>query len=552
MATKYRNKAVTTYNPVLSYVNGETKVKIKVDLMTLNLFISLIFTKSKAITKKNLMALRKLIDCFDKTLYLTNAPIMSRLEFIENALECILVKGSERRDVIIEHCRVENDPENAQIIEYVKTLQPLTLNEIHMVNKSIADRLAFTFILFYKEKINEVFMRIDQNKFTKLKEPVMLLKDLFSGAMNEIRKVEDTSASTVFSLRSEIFDNYIKQLVLKANDKDLIFKTGIQALNKMLSPGFAPGRLYLFLGLTGGFKSSMLLHCARWIKQFNDVQPRRKEPTVQPTVLIITTENSVEEEVTRLVNMTLGNTPVGDYDPDELIKLFRAKGKMTLRDRETDIQIMYYANNEIDTNDIYSIIEDTEDEGREVVALIVDYIKRIRPAEKAFDERIQLKNVSNELKTLATRLDIPVITANQINREGNRTVDEKQAEGKSDLARDIGRANIALSWDLLENVDWCALINMERMRSTNKLYLTVKRLKIRYKDLYEMTYFNHPFVGDSTIMLVDDNLPGFKSQSIESLASNIEGTNTKAGARGNKAYDKGYDIDNILTGHQLK
>jgi len=266
----------------------------------------------------------------------------------------------------------------------------------------------------------------------------------------------------------------------------------------------------------------MLLQCARWIRLYNKPVLKRKEPSSIPTVLLITTENSVKETVIRLFNMCVDDKPINDWTPEEAIKAFKNTGKMVLTDGGVDIYIQYYANNELSTADLYGIINDLEDDGREVIALIFDYIKRIRPAEKAFDERIQLKNVSNELKSLAVKYDIPVITANQINRAGNMAIDAAAGEGKEDLARLLGRANIAVSWDLLENVDWSAIINIEREKKSGVLYLTIKRIKIRYKDLAKHSYINHPFFPNSTIRLVDDiNMD--KPLSIESLSSDMEG-----------------------------
>ena len=185
---------------------------------------------------------------------------------------------------------------------------------------------------------------------------------------------------------------------------------------------------------------------------------------------------------------------------------------------------------------------------------MVDYIKRIRPATPSPDERIQLKNVSNELKTLAIKFDIPVITANQINRAGNMTIDAAAGEGKEDLARFLGRANIAVSWDLLENVDWAGIINLERDKRTEILYLTIKRIKLRYKDLASHTYINHPFVNGSTIQLIDD-IKMDKPLSIMSIGSNMEGYSPTVGSAGSskgrhtetmERKDDVFDIDSSI------
>lgn len=518
MATKFRKKSA-----LMTYEQGSTKVKIRMDKNFLNMVILYIFTKSRAITKAKLIAIRKFFEIIDMHIYETNAEMYSRIIFIQTALDCILTRGIERKEIILEACQRENDPETDYIINWIMTTQDqLSLNEIKEIDRKIKDRSQYAFILFFKESLYATFQAIDTGNFNSLKEVVGEVKDEMGACLNEIRKIENSSENNVFCLKPEVVDNYIKSVVLKATDPALTFKTGIKELNDMLSPGFAPGRLFLFLGLTGGYKSSMLLQCARWIKLYNKPTLKRKDPSCIPTVLLITTENSVEETVVRLFNMCVDDKPINDWDPDEAVKAFKSTGKMVLKDGGVDIYIQYYANNELSTADLYGIINDLEDDGREVIALIFDYIKRIRPAEKAFDERIQLKNVSNELKSLAVKYEIPVITANQINRAGNMAIDAAAGEGKEDLARLLGRANIAVSWDLLENVDWSAIINIEREKKSGILYLTIKRIKIRYKDLARHSYINHPFMENSTIRLQDDIYLD-KSLSIESLSSDMEG-----------------------------
>ena len=530
----------------LTFSPGETKIKYKMDITFLNMLICYIFTKSRIITKANLLSIRKFFDYLDTDIYATNVSLYARVVFIKKALECILSKGTERKDLILDYCRLENDQETQNIIDNIDKYGQLSANEIKMVNKSISDRLKYAYLIFYKEILRDLFMRVDQNEFESLNEANDIIKAALSSFMNDIRKTENNVSTNVFTLRDDIMDMYLSELVKKATDPTLTLQTGIRYLNDMLSPGFAPGRLYLWLGITGGYKSSILLQCARWIKLYNKITPRRKEPSATPTVFLISTENSVEETVIRLFNMCASDKPINEFTPEQAIELMKKTGHMTLKDGDTDIYIAYYANNELDTSDLYSIIEDLEDDNREVIALIFDYIKRIRPAEYAPDERLQLKNVSNELKTLAIKLDIPVITAQQINRAGNMAIDAAAGEGKEDLARLLGRANIAVSWDLLENVDWAAIINIEREKSSQRLYLTIKRIKIRYKDLAKYSYINHPFHENSTIQLEDDiTLPNPLSK--ESLSSDMEGFNVPGSVKGSMGVKRPVEYKEYVT-----
>ena len=139
-----------------------------------------------------------------------------------------------------------------------------------------------------------------------------------------------------------------------------------------------------------------------------------------------------------------------------------------------------------------------------MICLVHDYIKRIRPATPAKDEREQLAHVSNEFKDLAVKLRIPVITAQQINRAGNVVIDAAMESGKEDLARFLGRGNIAQCWDMLENADWAGILNIEVERTSKTRYLTIKEIKKRYKSMTNIDYFNQPFVEGSTIQLVED------------------------------------------------
>ena len=75
-------------------------------------------------------------------------------------------------------------------------------------------------------------------------------------------------------------------------------------------------------------------------------------------------------------------------------------------------------------------------------------MKRIRPAEKGTSEKEELKNITNELKCLATYFDIPVITAQQLNRVAATVVDAALQAKKEDVTRLIGRDGVAGAWEI--------------------------------------------------------------------------------------------------------
>ena len=81
--------------------------------------------------------------------------------------------------------------------------------------------------------------------------------------------------------------------------------------------------------------------------------------------------------------------------------------------------------------------------------------------------------------------------------------------------------------EVVENADWACIVNVEQKRSTKQFYLTFKRIKIRYREKSNLTYFNHPFAGGGKITLIDDvDMP--ESLSELSLSSDFDGSDINA------------------------
>ena len=480
--------------------NSDNKIKFKFPKSILNLFIGYsLYPDTSKVSKMDLSNLYKLLKMTDERSYEFDVSMYARLELAKKILEARIEKGLYSFDAIMSYCNIENDVENNKLINNINSFTNLTESEIRYITRAVTDRLQYAFILLYKEIILNEFLKIDTGEFTSYKEVVSEVKEQCAQLLNDIRKADAATMKKSFSLKEGIFEELVTSAVASITDPGTALVTGVQMLNDMLSPGYMPGRLYIWLGISGSFKSLMLLMSCYWIKKYNKI-----ETTKTPTVLYITTENSIDESIIRLFNMSTVCGDIRQYLPEEIAGMMRESGGLTLDDGDTDIVMQYYNNFEISTGDIYNIVDDLEDNNREVIAVVVDYIKRIRSISPTIDERIRLANVSNELKDLSVNLKIPVITAQQINRAGNMALDNASETGKEDLARFLGRGNIAQCWDIIENSDWCGILNIEVEKSSNIKYLTVKEIKKRYKSMTNITYFNQPFVDVDSIQMVED------------------------------------------------
>ena len=503
------------------YIDQTKKIPIKFDLSMLNMFIGYLFKKSVQITRKSLMNMKRLFDVIDESIYENNDAMEARIEFINKALEAKLVKGFELDDVIINYCKSDMyDKENQDIINNIPLYTRINYEEIKYINKCIEDRLQYYYLYFYKDALYETIERLDSGDYKSFYEINNKLTSICTDLINRVRSSKSLDTVEQFSLSDENFETNMMDIVIKLQNPSRVIKTGIQKLNEILSPGFLSSRLYIFVGLAGGWKSGMLLKVIRDTKLYNnDIQV--KKPGKQPCALLITMENEVIETVERLFNMTMDGN-IRNYTPKQVIKMLKETKEFTVgTNNGIDIVIRYYPNRAISTEDLYTIIDDLSDDGKEVIILSLDYIKRIRPAEKGRDEKEELKNISNELKSLAIHYDIPVVTAHQLNRAAASVVDAAMQANKEDFGRFLGRANIGTSWELVENADVLIILNVEKKRETGQQYLTFKRVKIRYKDMSDLTYFNHPFSANNKMQLLDDiNLD--HSLSEDSLVSDFD------------------------------
>ena len=513
-------------------------IKIKFNITTLDSIISLLYKDTKLLTRKTQNNILNLFSNLDLNEYDNNPELLDRIWIIKNTIIGRVKEGIESSDEnLIQYCRDREDcNEHIESILSTIPVSNLTYQECKILINKLEDALKYGYCTTFIPLLSELMEYIQTASFGEYKsvqENLFQISNLF---INIKRQIGSKGSDETFSLYEEAFDNAIDEVVTKLSDRNRIFVTGIKRLNTLLAPGYMSKRLYTYLAFPGKGKSMILLKSAIDIKKYNK-GVKTKDPDKRPAVLFLTLENDIPETVERIYNMTVDSDDIRNYTPKQVIKKMRKTGHLEITEEDNiDIIIKEYKNRELDTNDLYAIINDMADEGIEVIALVIDYMKRLRPAEKAGSEKEELKNISNELKDIAKFFDIPVITAQQLNRSGAAVIDAALQANKEDVTRLVGSDSIAGAWEIQENSDMTIIINPETKADTGEQYLTFKMLKRRYRShetdekLKKLEYFNHPFEPGNGIRLIDDIYLN-KSLSLTSLSSQFVATEEKRGKK---------------------
>ena len=501
-------------------------VNMKWDISMLNKLIGYIFKRSKNITNLHLRNVQKLLLNCDYSSYSNRPVIMERVHFILQALDARLEQKYEDEGIILEYCTPDSpNPVVEEIVKNLDRYKSLNYREIEFVSKFVEDRLINGIFLNKIMSMKEIIEKVEDGDFRTFAEANAHVQNWINEYQLAKRTVSSSWNNDMLDFNDPNIEEKVKDITDRLGDTSSIIITGIQMLNEMLSPGFRPGKLYIFLGLTGGFKSAMLLKIILDCAKYNAKSYKPKKEGAKPYVLYLTMENTIDESFARVWNMAIENTDVEKHKASDIVK--ELKDKRIVGNDDIGILFAYRPNMSITTADIRDMIDEIESTGKEVIMVSFDYIKRILPQQRARDEKEMLKNVTNELRQIAIDYQIPVVSAHQFNRAGLSVVNNAMRDGKADLGKFLGGENVGSAYEVMENPDMSIALNLERKKDNQLLYLTFYRLKERYRPSTKLNYFNQPFQKDNEFQLQDDILKS-KPLGIISLDTNMEGADADA------------------------
>ena len=412
----------------------------------------------------------------------------------------------------MEDYKTESDIERLDFIRfnYNINIQEMSNKDVTYVDETVTNLLDSASFAAYIHSFDNFGKDFDNANSYQKKQIIDAWKEQIATCSTMIRNNKVNKAEEEFvSLREGIFEDYAKDTHAYISNSSSRLSTGMYAMNCLLGGGFENGRVYGIFGLQGEGKSTTLLNFATQIKDFNK-KYKTKDPTKKPAVVYLTLENTKRETFTRLFSMSTGKGRMIDYDAEDSIKMMRESGLKVTDDNPIDIIIKYKPSNTVTTAYLYELADELAEYNYEVICYIVDYINVIRSVENfsASEERLRLGSIINEFKTIASTLDIPIITAGQLNREANKKVDELRDKGNLNLLGAIDRSNLGESMLILNNLDGAFVITPSMVKSTNEKYLAIKLIKQRYtpniKPLNYSYGVYHPYDSIDGIKLVND------------------------------------------------
>ena len=478
--------------------NKRVKLPINFDLNSLNLMCTYVLTENRNIKRGQYINLRNLMELLDMEKYINDQERYKRVLFIRKALEGRLVKGLNDPVAIVKY--VNGGLLDSDIID-INNFIGMSNNEIDWINETVSNTLSSSFLYENAQDGIDILTRFLAAEAKDISSTFSEAREWIRRMNNEFRRNEVSKASDrMFSLKPDEFSNMIRDVHQEVTSNFRHLVTGMQGFNQLIGGGFENTRCYLLLGLTGVGKSLTMLNIAYQLKKYNKGF-KAKDSTKIPCVCVLTMENTVTETIQRLFSIATGED-IRNFSAEEAEQMLRTTGELYLSDSSPiDIIIKYQPNRSVDTSYLYTLCEDLEDEGYEVICMIQDHVKRIKSTSGNPDLRLELGDVVNEMKTFAIIKDIPVITDSHLNREGARVIDQSSTRSTMDLTRMLGKSNIGESLLMLDNIDLGIILNKECDADGNE-YMVFKNIKERVQTF--RSYICQPFHKDNPIKLIED------------------------------------------------
>lgn len=403
---------------------------------------------------------------------------------------------------------MKDEGEDEEIISNIELLSKkptvTTLAEVQRLCDLLSDYVKYAKILKIKNSFIQSLDLIEDDD-ANIKQTVDTLYKLSSQICDAYQTASFQEISHAFDTSNRDQMRNVLAVAKDARSSNKTIITGQRGLNNLLSPGYLSGCVYIYAALPGCYKSGILLQSHIDTCKYNE-HIKHTTNGKTPISMYISMENTMSQTVRRVWALLFPTADISMFSVDEAVDMIEKE----LASKGFRSVILYYGYREKSTADLREIIRSYNTDTSVVVAVYLDYIKRIRSARTdaaaTASEKSELHAIMNELKTIASEFDIPIVSGHQLNRMAAQAVDTLvQQGGFSKTSEVLGRSQLSVAWEVVEVADWLAVMNIENDGETK--YLMIKAVKQRDVDSstdVSVTAIKQPFIAIDAFALRQD------------------------------------------------
>lgn len=354
-------------------------------------------------------------------------------------------------------------------------------------------------------------------------------EELFETVLDGMRKIVDTAenigsgSQTIDVVSMSDPSSIMKSMIAYRNRHDKwSYPTHLKGLNRMLghAGGFQRGKFYMWMARSHNGKSQLLMDFARALCIYSVTESQHGK---RPAVLFISLENEVPENTVNMIRRAYINAfkediPKGMTDEQliQCVASYYGKNGTSLIMMRKDDQFGY--------NDLLETVEQLEQKGVEVFAIIIDYLGLMRLEDGGDDNQAKkLQKLGHKLHDLAARTDRIVITAAQLSGEA----DIIASSGQTNIVKRYSAAHLSDCRSLKKEVDFLGAIEIEANQDGIP-FLTFAWNKMRDEPPpdKENQYCAYRFEGNVLGILDDYNTD--TDRSVSDIFSNMNSGNSSS------------------------
>lgn len=241
-------------------------------------------------------------------------------------------------------------------------------------------------------------------------------------------------------------DEQMKNAYTQQYDKTQKTTTGFHFLDNLLEGGFQKQTLSTFGGNPGAGKTTILLNlsCNGMFCDNYDKKKRKQKKIF----IYISLENDKKISFKKWYSLhyNIDSNVMKNIlqNETEIHKKFRNE----LNNRNVVLKFLYKPAKQFSTFDVESYVENIIDEYREkeedfiICGLYIDYLDKLKASAKSDLTRTEITNICEELRNIAIKFNIPVITATQLNRESMKISSAKELSN-THLNESMGQVRVS-------------------------------------------------------------------------------------------------------------